>query len=371
MKLSISIIILTHNCEDVITDNLKSLISQKFPANYEVILIDDHSKDQTVVKVKEFITGKNRFKLVQQNINRGNGYCKNLGLKLAKGEIVFFLDDHLYLRDKTTILKMYDYLGQNSNIIGVCGNYISATTKDYNICRDIRRFMVYNKNKENIIMSKKNFMPFSIVISALNKKNIKKSAGSIFPEDFKKNAAEDIFFQLKQHELGGEFAYVSHVIGIHSHNLNFKNLLIKSKRELSGFSYIVEKKINNDYFKTIYFPYFFSFPLLIWLSLFVNLFMPWMVIFTVLLLIPEFIILWPIFKFKAGLIVKIKTFIYCFSNELIKIFFIVKIIIKKPSSAISIASLLTKWEVKKYIYIYENRLKKPGTHKTAIAEQRS
>ncbi|MEI7616346.1 MAG: hypothetical protein WCJ54_06495, partial [Actinomycetota bacterium] len=74
---------------------------------------------------------------------------------------------------------------------------ISATTNDYNICRDIRRFMVYNKNMENIIISKENFMPFSIVISALNKKNLKKSGGSIFPEDFKKNAAEDTFFQLK------------------------------------------------------------------------------------------------------------------------------------------------------------------------------
>lgn len=368
MPIEISIIILTYNCEDAIADNLKSLLSQNFPnSNYEIIIIDDFSKDNTRTIIEKIAYQQKKIKFYPLNHNYGNGYCKNFGLRLTSGRIVFFLDDHLYLKDNKTILKMFNYLKENSDIAGVCGNYICSKKDDYNTCRDIRRFMIYNKNNQSLILQPNKFIPFSIVISAINKDKLKDKL--LFPEDFKKNAAEDVFFQIKQHEKGLKFAYMSNVIGIHDHSVTLQNLLIKSKRELSGFSFILEKMIDNQYFKTIFLPCFFSFPLLLWIFIILNFFIPWTIWFTIFFLSIEIIVLLPIFEFPTKFSIKLKAFFYCLLNEVGKIFYILKIIIKKPLKIIDILTHLTIWEFKKIIYIYENRFKKSSSHQIAITKQ--
>lgn len=368
--IKISIIILTFNCEDVIAENLSSLLCQKFPnSDYEIIIIDDHSRDYTVSIVEKFASKKNKIKLYKLDHNHGNGYCKNLGLKLAKGKIVFFLDDHLYLKDKKTISKMYTFLKENPKLAGVCGNYISPNRSDYNICRDIRRFVIYDKNKVDMILCPDKFTPFSIVISALNMNIIKK--GIFFPEDFKKNAAEDVFFQIQQHERGLSFAYMADIVGIHGHNESLSNLIRKSKRELNGFSCVLEKMATNKYFRSIYLPCFFSFPLLFWISVLLYVFIPWTIWITMFLLGFEFIILLPIFQFPIKFSVKLKTFLYCFLTENGKIFYILKSIIKRPTQIFNISTQLIIWEFKKIIYIYENRFKKSSPHKITATKSRS
>lgn len=352
--IQLSIIILTFNCDDVIIDNFNNLLSQDFSNNnYEIIIIDDNSNDKTPFLIDDFIINKENMRFYKLRKNHGNGYCKNLGIKLAKAKILFFLDDHLKIENKKTLLRMYNFLDNNPKIAGVCLNYISSSERDFNLMRDIRRFTIYDKNNKNLILSPNKFIPFSIVISALNLKIINHK--KIFPEDFKKNSAEDTLFQITSHERGLVFAYLSNMTAIHNHGATLIDLIIKSKRELNGFAYIIEKKIENKYFRSIYLPCFFSFPLFLWCFIFINFFIPWTILFTFIFLLLETAIILKVFNFSIKFSIKLKTFIYCFCMEMLKIFYIFKIIIKKPEKSFALFTLLIKWEFKKIIYIYENR----------------
>jgi hypothetical protein len=220
--------------------------------------------------------------------------------------------------------------------------------------------MIYNKNNKDLILRPNKFIPFSIVISAINMNKVRDKL--LFPEDFKKNAAEDTLFQIKQHEKGFNFAYMANVTGNHNHNASIWDIIVKSGRELDGFSYILERMITNKYFRSIYLPYFFSFPLFLWISIILSFFISWIIWITALLLSVEFITLLPIFKFSIKPSIRFKTFLYCFLTEIGKLFYILKVIIKNPRKMFNIFAQLIAWEFKKIIYIYENRLKKPSPY---------
>lgn len=349
----ISVAILTYNCSDVIINNLTSIFDQDFPnKDYEIIIIDDCSKDGTQSIIESFIENKQKIRFIKLVENHGNGHCKNLVLKIARGKVLFFLDDHLHLKDRKIFERMYQFLQKHSEFAGVCGNYISSDNHDYNICRDIRRFMIYKKNGKDLALEPKKFIPFSIVICALSTNKIK---GLVFPEDFKQNAAEDVFFQLQAHEKGMSFAYLSNICPYHDHSLSLKNLIVKSQRELNGFSLVVEKNIGNKYFHSVFLPCFFSFPFLLWATIVLCFFIPQALIITICFVLLEFIVLFPIFKFSGSFLSRLKTFAYCFFVELTKLIYIVKILIKKPHKILSLVSLLLKWEYKKIIYAFENR----------------
>jgi len=353
LKKSISIIILTYNCANVLVNNLQSLLMQKFPTkSLEIIIIDDASKDGTQKILHEIKCWDQRIEIYKLTKNHGNGFCKNLALSIATGEIIFFIDDHVSFTDKNTISKMYSFLKKNPTIGGVCGNYISTSRDDLNICRDIRRYMIYNKNYKNIALHPEKFIPFSIVISALNRKIINNN--SLFPTDFKKNAAEDIFFQIKQ--------YLKNIIVEHNHNISLNELLIKSKRELNGFSYILGSFADDKYFRSQYLPCFFSFPLLFWIFLCAGFFINIFYFIALILLSADILIIFKIFYFKGSLLSRFKSFTYCIITEMMKIFFVIKTFLKKPNKIGHILTLLLKWELKKIIYIYENKLKKSRSH---------
>lgn len=93
----VSVIIPFYNEEEVIIDCLNSLKNQTYK-RLEIIVIDDGSTDKTVQIVQTF-----KVKLLKQNHN-GPGSARNLGAKIAKGEILVFVDsdmsfDKYFIRD--------------------------------------------------------------------------------------------------------------------------------------------------------------------------------------------------------------------------------------------------------------------------------
>lgn len=81
--MKVSIIIPTYNEEDVILKCLESLQKQSYK-DFEIIIVDDGSTDQTVELVKSFN--------VIHGSHQGAGAARNLGAKSAKGEILVFVD---------------------------------------------------------------------------------------------------------------------------------------------------------------------------------------------------------------------------------------------------------------------------------------
>lgn len=90
-KKLISIIIPVHNAEKYILRCLSSIKAQTYE-NFEVILVDDGSVDDTIVYCTDIIHFDKRFKYIRNISNRGVSAVRNQGLKNAVGEWVWFID---------------------------------------------------------------------------------------------------------------------------------------------------------------------------------------------------------------------------------------------------------------------------------------
>jgi glycosyltransferase involved in cell wall biosynthesis len=82
----ISVVVCSYNGGSVIRDCMEGLMQIDYP-DFEVIVIDDGSKDNTAAVVSEY-----PFKLIRTE-NRGLSNARNTGLELATGEIVAYTDD--------------------------------------------------------------------------------------------------------------------------------------------------------------------------------------------------------------------------------------------------------------------------------------
>ena len=84
----ISVVIPLYNKEASIKQALMSVLSQSYQ-EFEVVIVDDGSTDNSVAKVEEI--QDSRIRLIRQE-NGGPSKARNTGVKNAKGEWILFLD---------------------------------------------------------------------------------------------------------------------------------------------------------------------------------------------------------------------------------------------------------------------------------------
>ena len=86
----VSIIIASYNKEKYIGETINSVIKQTY-TEWELIIIDDFSTDQSVDVISGFLTDA-RITLIKNDRNRGANHSRNSGIKTARGKYVLFLD---------------------------------------------------------------------------------------------------------------------------------------------------------------------------------------------------------------------------------------------------------------------------------------
>jgi glycosyltransferase involved in cell wall biosynthesis len=91
MKQSVSIIVPSYNKELYISDTLFSVINQTY-TNWELLVIDDVSTDTTSDIVNAIKKTDSRIIFHTNAVNKGANFCRNYGLKIAKGKFIIFLD---------------------------------------------------------------------------------------------------------------------------------------------------------------------------------------------------------------------------------------------------------------------------------------
>lgn len=110
METLVSIILPAYNVADYLERSIKSILSQTF-SNYEVIIVNDGSTDDTLAVFKK-LNLDYRFSIYTKN-NEGSGMARNYGLKKAKGKYIYFMDpddsiDSKLLEDNIDLLSKYD-----------------------------------------------------------------------------------------------------------------------------------------------------------------------------------------------------------------------------------------------------------------------
>lgn len=86
----VSIIMPCYNGEKYIEETIGSVLAQTYK-NWELIVIDDGSKDASAQIVKELAKKDSRIKLLQQS-NAGSAAARNNGIRNAKGRYIALLD---------------------------------------------------------------------------------------------------------------------------------------------------------------------------------------------------------------------------------------------------------------------------------------
>ncbi len=145
-----SVIVTAFNCEKYILETLKSIDAQTFK-DYETIIINDFSEDNTEKIIRDFINKEN-WSLYSNNKNEGVVYSRNKAFEFAKGKYIAIIDgDDVWENDK--LEKQYEIL-KNSDI-GLCYtsySFIDENAKSKRYIYKIKETATYSSLlKENYI----------------------------------------------------------------------------------------------------------------------------------------------------------------------------------------------------------------------------
>jgi teichuronic acid biosynthesis glycosyltransferase TuaG len=103
MKPSVSVVMPLYNSAAFMAESVESVIHQTFP-DFELILVDDCSTDNTLAVARGFAEADGRIRIVAQSANGGACAARNAGISAARGRYIAFLDsDDLWKQDKLAV----------------------------------------------------------------------------------------------------------------------------------------------------------------------------------------------------------------------------------------------------------------------------
>ncbi len=144
MNKLVSVITPTYNCGAYIEDTIKSVIDQTY-ANWEMIIVDDMSTDNTEEIVKKYAASDNRIKYYKLEHNSGAAVARTKAMEIAKGNYMAFLDsDDLWISNK--LEKQLKFMEKN-NINFSCTSYEQIDEKNNKLGKVIKCIPKTNYNR--------------------------------------------------------------------------------------------------------------------------------------------------------------------------------------------------------------------------------
>lgn len=110
--LKFTVAICSYNIEKYIERAIKSVLNQDYE-NYEVIVVDDCSQDNTVEIIKKYESNKLKFFSTEKNSGTAAA-SRNISIEKARGEYIIFLDGDDTLYDNKTLQKIDQELGNDT-----------------------------------------------------------------------------------------------------------------------------------------------------------------------------------------------------------------------------------------------------------------
>tara|TARA_B100000787_G_C16173243_1_gene287621 strand:+ start:670 stop:1443 length:774 start_codon:yes stop_codon:yes gene_type:complete len=126
----VSIITPSYNSQDYIKEMINSIINQTY-SNWELIITDDCSQDDTLNIINSFVKEDHRIKLFKLNKNSGPAIARNHSIKMASGKYIAFCDsDDIWISTKLEIqinymeLNNLNFTYSSYDIISADGTYL-------------------------------------------------------------------------------------------------------------------------------------------------------------------------------------------------------------------------------------------------------
>lgn len=215
--MTITIVIITRNRSEFLDRCLSSIVNQVVSPQ-KVVVVDNGSTDQTWLTIEKY---RKIFPIrTIRETHVGIPYARNTGIKIAKGDIVAFLDDDC-IADPQWILSIEKFFRQYRQAVGVIGNTLVANN------RSIPALVEYAYNRRWVLTHIKNPKTISQIHSGL-------------AVDFKNAAFRLGFikqFQFSSHapygDVGNEDTEIGHRMFQKNQNL-FYNPFMKTSHKYSA-----------------------------------------------------------------------------------------------------------------------------------------
>ncbi|WP_336990272.1 glycosyltransferase family 2 protein [Bacillus infantis] len=148
----ISIIMPAYNCESFIEEAVTSVINQTYKT-WELIVIDDGSRDNTVGIIKDLSNNDDRIRFYINEENQGVSATRNRGISLAKGEWIAFLDsDDKWKKNK--LEKQLTFSQENNaEFIFTGSSYIDENGESFKGVFEVPGKVTYKKLRTHNVIS--------------------------------------------------------------------------------------------------------------------------------------------------------------------------------------------------------------------------
>ncbi|MCB7481326.1 glycosyltransferase family 2 protein [Christiangramia sediminis] len=252
-----SILIANFNNGAFFKDCYRSIIDQTYN-NWEVIIIDDCSTDNSVEKIKHLIGNDPRFQFYTNKKNQGCGYTKNRCVDLANGIICGFLDSDDALK-KDSLKLMVETHQKSPKIAIVTSKYIIAN-KDMEIVGECSHGNEIPSGMSYLTYGKGAMTHFASFKKAAYNKTIG------INKNYKRAVDQDLYYKMEEQ---GNHVFINQYLYIyrnHSHNISlgqnkykahywhFRAILDAYKRrkklnsDIDNFTSKAIKKYKSDYY---------------------------------------------------------------------------------------------------------------------------
>ena len=236
----ISIIVPVYKVEQYLDRCVNSILNQTY-TNFEIILVDDGSPDNSPAMCDEWAKKDERIKVVHKQ-NGGVSSARNAGLKKATGKYIFFVDSDDEI-EPNCLETLLNALFENNAELAYAG---STSIGDKNKTRMLpKKDFVYDlTNKKHVVKlcTQTNYMsPWKLFI--------KEKITDMFDESL--NYGEDLIFNLNYFKNISKVAVVKKSVYLYyqyenslSHNKN--NDLYKKSTQITDAKYDLFLQISND-----------------------------------------------------------------------------------------------------------------------------
>lgn len=197
----ISIIIPIYNVENYLDKCLKSIQSQIKVNDWEVILIDDESTDCSAQIAKKWTEIDYRFKYHFKK-NGGPSAARNMGIRLAKGQHIMFLDSDDFW-ENNLLLKLQDKLNSAEMI---CFNYYKYSKNDVVKCDSVTSGLQTKEEFLENCEKNLNTVYYNKIYNKVYNSEIIKKNNIYFNEKIK--MGEDLLFNLAYFSMCNRFLFL-------------------------------------------------------------------------------------------------------------------------------------------------------------------
>ena len=142
MKILVSVIVLTHNHESYISKALDSILSQKVNFNFEIIVGEDFSEDNTRNIVEKYqLKNSKIIKVLRSDKKLGMLKTEREAMKMANGKYIAFCEGDDFWHNKQKLQLQIDFLEDNSDY--------GLVHSDVNHLYETENKIIENYNKTN------------------------------------------------------------------------------------------------------------------------------------------------------------------------------------------------------------------------------